>query len=198
MPEPYTDQGTTSLSLLERARNRDADAWRRLVELCSPLIFFWAQREGLPHADAADVVQEVWRSVAASLSRFHRDERTGTFRGWLWTITRNKLIDHFRKREAQPTAAGGADAHKFIESVPEAESADETGAQEHHLLHRALAQIKPEFEERTWLAFWRMTVDDQTAADVGQELLLAPNAVHQAKFRVLRRLREEMAGLIDA
>ena len=42
-----------------------------------------------------------------------------------------------------------------------------------------------------------MTVDGQTAANVGQELGLAANAVHQAKFRVLSRLRTEMAGLVD-
>ena len=198
MPKPQSDYGATSLSLLGRARNRDADAWRRLVEIYSPLVFFWARRAGLAHADAGDLVQEVWQSVAAALSRFRRDERTGTFRGWLWTIARNKLTDHFRKREAEPAAAGGTDARKFLETFPEEESADDTGVQENQLLHRALAQIKPEFEELTWLAFWRMTVDSQTAADVGRELSLAANAVHQAKFRVLRRLRAEMAGLIEA
>lgn len=198
MADSSSEQGTTSLSLLERARGRDAEAWRRLVELYSSLVFFWARRAQLSDADAADVVQEVWQSVAAALARFRRDARSGTFRGWLWTIARNKLTDHFRKREAEPTAAGGTDARNFIETIPEQEPADDTGAQENQLLHRALALIKGEFEERTWMAFWRMTVDGQTAADVGKELGLAANAVHQAKFRVLRRLRAEMAGLVEA
>ncbi len=185
------------MSLLERARNRDSEAWRRLVELYSPLVFFWARRAGLAEADAADLVQDVWQSVTAALSRFRRDDRTGTFRGWLWTIARNKFTDHFRKRKAEPAAAGGTDARLFIESFPEEEAVDDTGIQENQLLHRALEWIKPEFAERTWLAFWRMTVDGQTAADVGQELGLAANAVHQAKFRVLSRLRAEMAGLVE-
>jgi DNA-directed RNA polymerase specialized sigma24 family protein len=43
-----------------------------------------------------------------------------------------------------------------------------------------------------------MTVDGQPAADVGAALGLAANAVHQAKFRVLRRLRQEMGGLVKA
>jgi RNA polymerase sigma-70 factor (ECF subfamily) len=66
------------------------------------------------------------------------------------------------------------------------------------LLHRALESIRPEFEERTWRAFWQMTVEGRSAAEVGAELSLAANAVHQAKFRVLRRLRQEMAGLVEA
>ena len=197
MAKPNSNDGDTSLSMLERARSRDSEAWKRLVELYSPLVFFWARRGGLASADAADLVQEVWQSVAGALSRFQCDEATGTFRGWLWTIARNKLNDHFRRREAEPAAAGGTDARKFIETLPEQEAVDETGVQENQLLHRALAQIKPEFEEKTWQAFWRMTVDSQSAADVGNELNLAANAVHQAKFRVLRRLRLEMAGLVE-
>jgi RNA polymerase sigma-70 factor (ECF subfamily) len=198
MPDSSSAQGNTSLSLLERARGRDAEAWRRLVELYSSLVYFWARRGGLADADAADLVQDVWQAVAAALCRFHRGEGSGTFRGWLWTIARHKLTDHWRQCEAEPAAAGGTDARKFIEALPEHEPADDTGVQDNQLLHRALAQIKPEFEDRTWLAFWRMTVDSQTATAVGKELGLAANAVHQAKFRVLRRLRAEMAGLVQA
>lgn len=198
MTDRTSDSGLTSLSLLERARGQDSEAWRRLVKLYSPLVFFWAKRAGLAEADAADLVQEVWQSVSAAMSRFQRDDRSGTFRGWLWTIARNKITDQFRKRIAEPNAAGGTDARLLIESVPEEELTDDTGLQENQLLHRALEWIKPEFAERTWLAFWRMTVDGQSAADVGEELGLTANAVHQAKFRVLSRLRVEMAGLVEA
>jgi RNA polymerase sigma-70 factor (ECF subfamily) len=198
MGESPSDRETTSLSLLERARDRNPDAWRRLVELYSPLVYYWAGRSGLGDADAADLVQEVWQRVAAGLTRFHREGPGGTFRGWLWTIARHKLIDLGRKRQGEPVAAGGTDARKFIETIPEHEPPEDTGVQENQLLHRALEQIRPEFEERTWRAFWRMTVDGHSAADVGRDLGLAANAVHQAKFRVLRRLRQEMAGLVDA
>ena len=93
-------------------------------------------------------------------------------------------------------ASGGTEARQLLETVPEEEPKDETGVEDHGLLHRALDLIRPEFAERTWQAFWRMTVDGRTAAEAGAELGLAPNAVHQAKFRVLRRLRQEMAGLL--
>ncbi len=188
----------TSLSLLERVRANDSEAWRRLVVIYSPLVFYWARRADLSEPDAADVVQEVWKSVAQALAGFARDRKEGSFRGWLWTIARNKITDHFRNRAGKAEAAGGTDARHMLETVAENEPADESGREEHQMLHRALELIRPEFEERTWRAFWRMTVDGTAAPDVATELGMAANAVHQAKFRVLRRLREEMAGLVEA
>jgi RNA polymerase sigma-70 factor, ECF subfamily len=190
--------GGTSLSLLERVRANDPGAWQRLVRLYSPLVFFWARRAGLAEADAADVVQDVWLAVAQALPRFDRKRQGGTFRGWLWTIARNKLTDHFRNRLGKAEAAGGTEARQRLETILEHEPADESGVQESQMLRRALESLRPEFAEHTWQAFWRMTVDGLPAPAVGAELGMAANAVHQAKFRVLRRLREAMAGLIDA
>src|SRR5262249_53660874 len=75
-----TEGELTSVSLLERAKGRDEAAWRRLVLLYSPLVYFWARRSGLADTDAADVVQDVWQRVAAALPRFRRDSDSGTFR----------------------------------------------------------------------------------------------------------------------
>ncbi len=197
-PSAFTpSEGGTSLSLLARASANDPAGWRQLVQVYSPLVFFWARRGGLRDSDSADLVQDVWQSVSAALPRFHRDQCTGSFRGWLWTITRNKLHDHFRARDGKAVAAGGSEARECLENIAESEPIDETGAEDRGLLHRTLELIRGEFEERTWRAFWRMTVENRTAAEVGQELGLTANAVHQAKFRVLRRLREEMAGLVE-
>src|SRR5262249_50716351 len=114
MSDPTPSSWDTSLSLLERARNRDTVAWQKLVQLYSPLVFSWARRAELGDADAADLVQEVWQAVAGALERFRRDSEGGTFRGWLWTITRNKLNDHFRARRDKPEAAGGTEAKNLL------------------------------------------------------------------------------------
>src|SRR5688500_16805079 len=97
-------EGGTSLSLLARASANDPAGWRQRVQVYSPLVFFWARRGGLRDSDSADLVQDVWQSVSAALPRFHRDKQTGSFRGWLWTITRNKLHDHFRARVGKAEA----------------------------------------------------------------------------------------------
>jgi RNA polymerase sigma-70 factor (ECF subfamily) len=192
--------GTTSLTLLERARANDDEAWRRLVFLYSPLVFSWCRRAGLRSEDAADVLQEVFIAVSRALAAFDRREG-GAFRAWLWTITRNKLHDHYRRQQAGPEAAGGSDAHRRLLDIPdempgEPDDASDPGSAA-SLLRRALELVRGDFEERTWQAFYRATVEGQPAGTLASDLGMSVAAVYQAKARVLRRLREELGNLLD-
>ena len=185
--------GSTSSAWLLRLQTRDADAWRRLMHDYGPLVYTWCRRQGLPAQETPDVIQEVFRAVAAHLDAFQH-QGTGSFRGWLRTITRNKVHDHFRARQAGQQGAGGSEAQQQFLEVPEASSVEmETG--EHALLVRAvLERIRPEFAAHTWQAFWRMTVDGHNSGDIARDLGMNVAAVRQSKARVLRRLREELEG----
>jgi RNA polymerase sigma-70 factor (ECF subfamily) len=57
--------------------------------------------------------------------------------------------------------------------------------------------VKVQFEPQTWQAFQRVALEDIPAAQVAQELNISVNAVFIAKSRVLSRLRELGAGLIE-
>jgi RNA polymerase sigma-70 factor (ECF subfamily) len=201
--EPPRDTGSaaaahTSLSLLDRLRGNDPEAWRRLVALYGPLVLYWGRRAGLSEEDAADLLQNVFQSVTGAIERFRRDRPGDTFRGWLWSIARNKLRDHFRAREREPVAAGGSEALAHFTQVPEDEPESEAGTEPSRgLLHRALEFVRGGFEETTWQAFWQTAVDGQSAKDVGRTLGLSPGAVYVAKSRVLARLREEISQLDD-
>jgi RNA polymerase sigma factor (sigma-70 family) len=188
------DSGLTALSMLERVRADDADAWRRLVQLYSPLVYSWCRRAKISSDDSADLMQEVWGSVAKHIGRFERTAERGTFRGWLWTITRNKMRDFWRARAGVTFGVGGSDAHQQLANIPEQEPDSSTSGSD-GLLHRALQVIKNDFEPQTWTAFWRTSVDGVSAAEAAAEVGLSVDAVYQAKSRVLRRLREEMHGL---
>jgi RNA polymerase sigma-70 factor (ECF subfamily) len=102
---------STSSSLLARVKANDTQAWQRLSDLYGPLVYHWCRRSGLHAEDAADVVQEVFRSVAASIPQFQKECEGDTFRGWLWTVTRNRVRDHVRASRNKPQAAGGTDAY---------------------------------------------------------------------------------------
>jgi RNA polymerase sigma-70 factor, ECF subfamily len=196
MNAPKTgDSQITSLTLLGQAVAQDPTAWQRLVRLYSPAVFRWAKRTGLQDDDAADVVQDVWAGVSQALARFRHDPQTGTFRGWLWTITRNKTGDVFRRRQESAVAAGGSDAHQQLQNLPEVEPPDESAANSAGILQQALELIRPDFEERTWRAFWQLGVERRPAREVAEALGMAANAVHQAKFRILKRLREVLGEL---
>jgi len=189
----------TSLTLLDRARREDQEAWQRLVYLYGPLVAHWCRRWGGQDADADDLRQDVFQAVAAALGSFRRDRPGDTFRGWLRVIAHRKFLDQCRRRQRQLAGEGGTDAHLRLQHVPEAAEPDEADAPEEvqRLYHRALELVRSEFEGRTWQAFWRCAVDGRAPAQVGQEMGMTPAAVRQAKSRVLRRLKEEMGGLLD-
>jgi RNA polymerase sigma-70 factor (ECF subfamily) len=185
---------TTSLSLLERIRVNDPTAWPRLMAIYLPLLHYWCQQWGVRGPDAEDVAQEVFQAVAGAMSQFRRDRSTDTFRGWLRGITRHKLLDHLRRGNNQPHGQGGTDAQRRLLAVPEEDSqlAEEPAEEVSALYHRALDQVRCEFEERTWQAFWRSAVDGHAPVDIAADLGVTPAAVRMAKSRVLRRLREEV------
>ena len=187
----------TSLSLLERIKGKDSQAWQRLLDLYRPLILHWCARWQVRGADADDVTQEVLQAVAQSIRRTYQRKRK--FRDWLAGITRNKLRDLFRRRKRQPEAQGGSSVYQWFQEVPEPELADDEAdaAAISGVYHRALDLIRSEFEERTWRIFWRVTVDGEPSGSVAAELGISPAAVRKAKSRVLHRLREEVGDLIE-
>src|SRR5687768_14673027 len=93
----------TSLSLLARARDpADDDAWRRLVEVYSPLLRQWLQQYEVQTADAEDLLQEVLQVVFRELSGFQQGERPGAFRNWLRKVLANRLRNYWRQRDYRP------------------------------------------------------------------------------------------------
>ena len=185
----------TSVSLLQRLRADDQEAWARLYRLYSPLVAHWCRRAGVQPADTDDVCQEVFRAVAGGLAGFRRERPGDTFRGWLWGITRFKILDHFRKTR-RGEAEGGSDAQRRLLEYPMPIDGDGDDVEISSLYHRALELVRSEFEERSWQAFWRVAIDGQTPAVVAGELGVSPAAIRQAKSRILRRLKEEVGDLI--
>jgi RNA polymerase sigma-70 factor, ECF subfamily len=191
-----SQDNATSVSLLERVRDQDAQAWQRLVRLYGPLVHFWCQRWGVAAVDAEDVVQEVFLAVSRGLGEFER-QRSGGFRSWMRGICRHKLLDHQRRRHRQPDAAeGGTDAQVRIQEIAEPDPGEEA-AEVTGLYRRALDLLRAHFEENTWRAFWGVAVDSRPTDVVAGELGMSAVAVRIAKSRVLARLREEMQDLIE-
>jgi RNA polymerase sigma-70 factor, ECF subfamily len=194
-------QGGTSLTLLERLRANEPDAWRTLVQLYSPLVLHWCARAEVRGADADDVSQEVFRAVASHLQTFRRDREGDTFRGWLRVITKNMILRHFQRRGRQPQGIGGTDALLRLQEMVDATAGlpedVEAEMEVDGLRQRALEMVRTEFEERTWQMFWRAFVEERSPADIAAELGVTPAAVRKAKSRVLHRLKEEFADLIE-
>ena len=198
---PAHTPARTSLTLLQRLRDNQPEAWRVVVGLYTPLVYHWSARRGVRGADAEDVAQEVFQAAAAGLARFRREREGDSFRGWLRGITRNILLQHFRRADRQPRASGGTDALARLQEVAEAETpesdADDSPSELETLRRRALELVRGQVEERTWRAFWLTAIEGRSPNDVAPGLGVSPTAVRMAKSRVLRRLKEQFGDLIQ-
>jgi len=194
------EPSSISSTLLERLKTDDPEAWNRLVALYGPVVYRWCRKNGVAQDDAPDLVQEVFAGVAQYIGGFRRNQAGDSFGAWLRTVTRNTIRRHFRSRRGKASAEGGTAAHERLHQLPEPlESIDAKDARQAAklVLPVGLELVRAEFESNTWEAFQRVAVQGQPSARVALELGMSIESVYQAKSRVLRRLRQELDGLVE-
>ena len=187
---------TTPSSLLERLRRPgEPEAWGRFVELYTPLIYAWARRCGLRHDEVMDLTQDVFALLLAKLPEFRYDPGR-SFRAWLRTVTLNRWREAVRRRSASVPARGGL-AVEVVAAEPDPVVAFEEVEYRAHLVARAVQLMQGDFHDTTWRACWEQVVAGRPAAEVAAALGLSVASAYAAKSRVLRRLRQELDGLLD-
>jgi RNA polymerase sigma-70 factor (ECF subfamily) len=161
--------------------------------LYTPLLCHWARHLGAAEQDVADFVQDVFVLLVRKLPEFRYDPGK-RFRGWLWTVTLNKWRERCR-RQAPLTQAGGVALDEL--PVPAPAPGVEVAEYNQYLTLRALEVMRKEFQPQTWQAFWQCVAQGRPVAEVARELGTTENAIYIGNGRVLRRLREELQGLLD-
>jgi RNA polymerase sigma-70 factor (ECF subfamily) len=188
---------TTPVSLLERLNQPGTAsgnaAWDRFVELYTPLLHTWASGINLSETDAADLVQDVFVILLRKLPEFRYDPGQ-SFRGWLRAVMRNQWRD--RQRRAVVPAV---DNLHFVADAGAPDPGEVLADREYqaYLVRRALELMHSDFEPATWQACWQMAAEDRPAEEVARNLGLSVAAVYAANYRVLRRLRQDLAGFLD-
>jgi RNA polymerase sigma-70 factor, ECF subfamily len=181
---------TTSASLLGHLQQADDPAaWDRFVHIYSPLLYAWAGHMGLQHADALDLVQEVFTTLVQKLPEFTYDRDKG-FRNWLFRVTRNKYLEKVRRRPL-PVDSGMRPEKLAAPTEDVLEKADF----QRYLLRQVLPAMRELFQPSTWQAFWEHVVEARPAPEVAARVGVTVNAVFKAKARVLARLHQELADL---
>jgi RNA polymerase sigma factor (sigma-70 family) len=189
----------TSVSLLDRLARSPTDAdWRRLDSLYRPLLAAWAGRAGIPPSDTDDLIQEVLLAVVKQVGHFDRGAE-GAFRGWLRTVLGRRITDYLRRRAVRPIVTGDPDfARRLDELASPTSDLSRLWDREHdsHVARQALRIVESDFSPATWQAFRRQVIDGMPAAEVAREAGISLNSALLAKSRVLKRLRQEVGGLI--
>jgi RNA polymerase sigma-70 factor, ECF subfamily len=194
-PDEEVSMASIASSLLGRLKTNDDRSWQELVHLYRPTIQQWLRRAGVNDADAADLEQEVLHSVWQKIADFKREGSGATFRGWLWTITHNKIRDLHRRQRRIPEAEGGTHAWIRITETPDAPEETSTAPpaskeEGRDLIRRAIELVKNDVQVNTWQAFWLVTVEGLSAQEAAERLGIGVGSVYTAKSRVLSRLRE--------
>jgi RNA polymerase sigma-70 factor (ECF subfamily) len=187
--------------LLDRLRKAAPDApdWQRLQEMYLPLIRAWLRRVPGVGDEADDLAQDVLLVLFRELPAFER-QRDGSFRAWLRQITLNRIRAFQKARGKRAVTGGGEQGADLLAQLADPGSdlsRQWDGDHDRHVFQKLLAVVQPDFAPLTWKAFTRFALDGRPAAQVAEELGLSVSAVVQAKFRVLKRLREEGGELID-
>ncbi|MEM7784448.1 MAG: sigma-70 family RNA polymerase sigma factor [Planctomycetota bacterium] len=191
----------TSISLLDSLQDQeDQVAWQRMFEVYTPLIRKWLVRFHAPSTDVDDLAQNVMTVVIRKLPEFSHAGRTGAFRAWLRTITRNCLLEFWRKNKLTPTATGKTSFQDNLNQLSNDQS--ELSQQwnreyDQHVVASLLKTIQPEFRPKTWESFRLFVMEDKPAKEVAEILGVSVNTVFIAKSRVMSRLRTVGKNLID-
>jgi len=179
--------------LLRLADAADHEAWCQFTAIYRPLIYRVARRRGLQDADAQDLAQRVLLSVAGAIDQWHTRPKRARFRTWLHTVAKNTVIDHLRTAKLD-VAEGGTSAQLRLQEATDsrADEAELDREYQRELFRWAARQVRGEFEETTWLAFWLTAVDGLSIPAVADELGKTVGAVYIARSRVMQRLRAKI------
>lgn len=193
-----SSSNATRASLISRVRCQESRAWDELVELYGPLIAHWCYRFELDSHSTADCIQDVFTAVSRALPNYAAQKTHGAFRGWLWTITRNKIYDLLRRNRLHSQPRGGTSAMELLNEIPDFQDSDDepSSAEElKSLVARALDQIRCEFEPSSLEIFMRSVIDQVATDLVAIEFHVQPATVRQVRSRILRRLRQQLGDI---
>lgn len=193
-----SDLPETSLSLIGRIKNpADNQAWLEFLALYQPIVYRMARKRGMQPADAQDVMQQVFLSVSRAINTWEPGSDRPPFRAWLTTISRNtitKALDRAPKDQGTGSTSMLELLHKT--ALPQPTSDELVREARKELVRQAADQIRPEFSESTWEAFWLTSIEGRTIPETAKKSGKNPGAIYIARFRVRERLREKIKELL--
>ena len=182
----------TSVSFLDSLKaDENSDSWREFVDLYAPLIRIWLSGQHVREQERDDVTQEVMSRVATAIDSFDHQQKGATFRGWLYRVTRNLVVDFFRQKENRNVAGADTGLFELLQQEPGEEESKEFRIEfQKQIFAIAANQVRGEVKANTWQAFWRTEVENEAVTRVANELGMNAGAIYVARSRVIARLRK--------
>lgn len=193
----------TRATLLDRMKDwKDQSSWQEFFDTYWKLIYGVARKGGLSDAEAQDVVQETMVSVAKQMPQFKYDPAIGSFKAWLFKLTRWRIVDQLRKRGPivrHHESSGETARTATIEGFADEKSADFNAIWEADwaktVLDAAMNRIKSRLDPQKFQIFDFYVNREWPPEKVAQTFNVSVNQVYIAKNRVTEMLRDEVQRL---
>ena len=85
--------------IVRRCQQGDSDAWKELVEAHRGFVYSLCYSITGSSRDADDLVQDAFIKIHSRLSSYQ--SARGDLRGWITVLTRNQVVDHYRRSRLQ-------------------------------------------------------------------------------------------------
>jgi RNA polymerase sigma factor (sigma-70 family) len=204
MPAEIDQFIPTRQSLLSRLKDwQDNQSWQDFFDTYWKLIYGVALKAGLTHGEAQDVVQETVLGVAKRIGEFKYEPSVCSFKGWLLTVTRNRIATQFekRKRAVLPVErwAQEDDRTSLSETVsdprgPELQAIWDA-EWEKNLMDAALAKVRRKVSIEQYQIFDLYVLKEWPVREVARTLKVTVGHVYVAKHRISRLVRKELEAL---
>jgi RNA polymerase sigma-70 factor (ECF subfamily) len=201
MPATSDTQRKTKSSLLARLKDwQDKDSWQVFFDTYWSLIYGTAVKSGLTVSEAEDVVQDTVVTVAKKIKDFQYDRAKGSFRGWLGTIIRSRVVDLKRKRlPVKPPsirALGEASRTSTTRRIPDPAPVDFYTvydlAWREYLCEKALELLKEELSPKQYAIFDLSVNKGRPVPEIMKTLGVSRPQVYMAKLRGLQTLKQKV------
>jgi RNA polymerase sigma factor (sigma-70 family) len=188
----------TRQSLLTRLKkSEDQEGWQRFFDTYAAVIHALALRSGLNQAEADDALQETMLSVAKEMPSFKYDPARGSFKAWLFQISRRRIADQFRRRLRNQR--DGNDANDLMSEIadPKGDALTQLWEDEwrENQLHLAVERVKRKVAPRQWQMFDLVALQHWSTERVCEFLGINRAQLYMARMRVGRLLKSEIQAL---
>lgn len=189
----------TRKSLIVRLKNEQNDsAWRDFVCTYEGFLNRLVRRQGVPERHVPDVTQQILLAIAKSVDGWSDDGNAASFRRWLTTVSRNVVVRFMSRERKQAGGVGGSDLIAALQNIEATPDDNSIRQYEHELIVWAAEQVRHEFLETSWRAFWLTVIDGQSVEDVAKELGVSPGSIYMSRSRIMAKIKARIAEVNDS
>lgn len=188
----------TRQSLIVRLKSEQNElAWRDFVCAYEGFLNQLARRQGVPERHIPDVTQQILLTIAKSIEGWKDDGSVASFRRWLSTVSRNVVIRFMSRERRQAGGIGGSDLIDQLQNVQEKPDEQHVKKYQHELIVWAAEQVRHEFLETSWRAFWATVIDERPVDEVAAELGVSSGSIYMSRSRIMARIKKKVGEVND-